>query len=584
MAHEEDQIPEEMQLDTGADIPEESPEEAAAVDEIIAAKDEAEFDWGTTVDALNTAFNPQATPAALAYPQQDTPASRSNIEVDSSVPTSIPGSFNNSAQDPARITLDALGQTVDSMGQMTPQQLGGELLNEPTIDVTQDTTLPALPTSSLESAMSSMPVTSSAKIGSQISVPQTQEFLNAQGAVHGDVKNIQGVLQQKQNQLTELQQIAAPLEAKREQIAQAHLDKLDSIQAKGEADYAQAREEATKLRQEMANTPWTTFWGSKSTGDKLLLSMAVGLGAYSQARVGGQNVVLGMIQDQIQEHNVMQKNIHQNLRDRLSATSADAQTILTGTQHLQKIENTRNIAAYDQVQKELDMMQSRVKTEQAKSNLQILSSQVAMKSHELDLKYAQETKLKSTLTTDVLVTTNASIPVGNAQFVNAKGQIEDMTESDKIRYGYMNEQAVTNKDMTALEKAGVLDDKNYAILWNLVTNPPASHTLKEVRGLADYLSMGGLTEDTVNKNPRLRQYYQSVMNSADPAGRAKSGGVMTMGEMAGYIRQRMPSPQDMNTPGAEGSLQNVQTFRKNELKSKRGLLNANHIKFSFEGE
>jgi hypothetical protein len=148
----------------------------------------------------------------------------------------------------------------------------------------------------------------------------------------------------------------------------------------------------------------------------------------------------------------------------------------------------------------------------------------------------------------------------------------------------MNEQAVTNKDMTALEKAGVLNDPNYAVLWNLVTNPPAGHSGKEVRGLADYIAFGGLSEQTLNANPRLRQYYQSVLNSADPAGRAKSGGVMNAGEMAGYIRQRIPAPQDMNTPGAAGSLQSVQTFRKNELKSKRGLLNANHIKFSFEAE
>jgi hypothetical protein len=148
----------------------------------------------------------------------------------------------------------------------------------------------------------------------------------------------------------------------------------------------------------------------------------------------------------------------------------------------------------------------------------------------------------------------------------------------------MNEQAVTNKDMTALEKAGVLNDPNYADLWNQLTNPPATHFGREVRGLADYISFGGLSEQAVNANPRLRQYLQSVLNSADPAGRAKSGGVMTVGEMAGYLRQRIPSPKDMNTPGAEGSLQNVQTFRQNELKSKRGLLNANHIKFSFEAE
>jgi len=183
-----------------------------------------------------------------------------------------------------------------------------------------------------------------------------------------------------------------------------------------------------------------------------------------------------------------------------------------------------------------------------------------------------------------MATTTARIPVGNAQFINAKGQIEDMGEPDKVRYGFMNEQAVTNKDMTALEKAGVLNDPNYAVLWNQLTNPPTANLEREVRGIADYIAFGGVTEQTVNANPRLRQYFQSVLNSADPAGRAKSGGVMTVGEMAGYLRQRIPAPQDMNTPGAEGSLQNIQTFRQNELKSKRGLLNANHIKFAFEAE
>ena len=588
MTHSTDQLPEEMQLDTGADLPVESPEDAAVADQVIAAKNTAEIDLADLVAQLTNAAAQPEIPATPATPYQDSASSRSNINIADSVPNSPPGRFDNSAQDPFAIAAQAANETMRSIETMTPNQYMSELPQAAQgiapENVTQDNTQAALPTSSLESSMSSLPVTTGVKTGSQVSVPQTQEFLNAQDAVHGDVAKIQGVLQEKQNQLTQLQQLAAPFEAERAQIAAAHLTKLDEITARGELQYNQAREEATSLRQEMANTPWTTFWGSKSTGDKILLSLAVGVGAYGQSKIGGQNVALGMIQDQIQEHSQLQKSIHQSLRDRLQATSTDAQSILTGTARLQQNENVRVVAAYDKVQKEIDMMQSRVKTEQAKSSLQMLSTQVGMKAHEEDLKYAQETKLKSTLTTDVMVSTTARIPVGNAQFINAKGQIEDMGEPDKVRYGFMNEQAVTNKDMTALEKAGVLNDPNYAVLWNLVTNPPAGHSGKEVRGFADYITFGGLSEQAVNANPRLRQYFQSVLNSADPAGRAKSGGVMNAGEMAGYVRQRIPAPQNMNTPGAEGSLQSIQTFRQNELKSKRGLLNANHIKFSFEAE
>ena len=59
-----DQLPEEMQLDTGADLPFESPEDAVVADQVIAAKNTAEIDFADLVTQLAAAAQPEipATP------------------------------------------------------------------------------------------------------------------------------------------------------------------------------------------------------------------------------------------------------------------------------------------------------------------------------------------------------------------------------------------------------------------------------------------------------------------------------------------------------------------------------------------
>ena len=72
-------------------------------------------------------------------------------------------------------------------------------------------------------------------------------------------------------------------------------------------EYRQRLEKIDAASAELAKTPYKSFWSSKSTGEKILAAIAVGLGAYASAMNNQPNFALNIIQGAIDRDLAIQK-------------------------------------------------------------------------------------------------------------------------------------------------------------------------------------------------------------------------------------------------------------------------------------
>jgi hypothetical protein len=87
------------------------------------------------------------------------------------------------------------------------------------------------------------------------------------------------------------------------EIEQVEQEKQLTIQE----EYRKRLEKIDAASAELAKTPYKSFWSSKSTGEKILAAIAVGLGAYASAMNNQPNFALNIIQGAIDRDLAIQK-------------------------------------------------------------------------------------------------------------------------------------------------------------------------------------------------------------------------------------------------------------------------------------
>ena len=120
--------------------------------------------------------------------------------------------------------------------------------------------------------------------------------------------------------------------------------KLQALLAVGETSAAEWKTKLADAQEFLANAKMVDPWSTKSFGKRLMMGLAMGLGAFGQALAGGENVAMKIIQDQINGEIEAQKaelgkkaNLYsvmlQQFGDETRATAATADTLwrLAGT-------------------------------------------------------------------------------------------------------------------------------------------------------------------------------------------------------------------------------------------------------------
>jgi hypothetical protein len=461
-----------------------------------------------------------------------------------------------------------------------PRQVGTDFL----APATDPNALAALPRSEMEDFATGADVTQNTKIGSQTSLAPHPELDAAKSVYKQDIAAGQAAYNKEAKSLADLEEIARPIEARRVEEAKAHYENINRINNDAKRAYDTAREEATALRTEMANQPWNSFWDNQDTGNKILLTLSIGLGAYGQTLIGGKNVALDLINDKMKEHGELQKSKFQALRERLTTTSADAQSILNGAEDLQTLEKVRSVAAYDQLTKELDQLGSRVKTVAGQAKIQQASAAFKLKADEEMMNLEKDLAKLNTVTTDTMSSSITSVPLRANKTKNAKGELVDMTMEQAKMAGQMYKQAEAHNQLRKYEAIpGLLESPEYKAVWEEITNPGTGWIAKELYGAHSFFKSGGAAAAAVAKNPQLADYVQNLINSTDPEGRQQSQGVVNMDEEVKYLRMRMPLPLGAGGRNAQqAEITNKQKARLDEIKLKKGLSGA-LVNFHFEG-
>ncbi len=343
--------------------------------------------------------------------------------------------------------------------------------------------------------------------------------------------------------------LAADLDQAKMDVSKTYADEIKHQQIRAQTDYDQARAEVATARAEMAKQDWSTFWGSKDTGDRLLLGLALGLGAYSQTKIGGQNVASEVINGMMKDYNANQQNKFQALKGRLEASSTDSLHILEGAKQLDNLAKANELAQFDQISKQYDAMANRTKSAMTAIDLQKANIAVKQKTIEAEQKINQELAVKNTNVTDILSTpTNVAISPTSGMTLDGTGKVVPMTDKQKDANAVAILSARAYGDMRQLENTGVLNRPAYSAVYNVLTNPTTGAIASTIKGTEAMTRLGSELDAACKNDPGLRLYAQQLQDMATRMTRDLTGASMPLSEVSTEVQGMIATPLGGNTP------------------------------------
>jgi len=377
----------------------------------------------------------------------------------------------------------------------------------------------------------------------------------------------------QQNKIVEdkLNEIAKPFDEQRAALAAETATAIRAEKMQAQADYDKSRQNVENLRQQMSSQDWTSYWGSKSTGDKLLLGLAVGLGAYGQSQVGGQNVALALINSQIQDFQTTRMDKMNSLRAQYNEASADSLHILQGAKQLNELEMASQLADLDQINKQYDLMASKAKTDATKIKIQMESDKTKAAIFEKQASVNAQLAGQAIRTEELFAGAKTmTYDPSSYKVMNAKGQLEPMsTEQGKYNTRAIG-QLRNYKNMEILEAQKVLEDPIYAQAFDVAMKSTAGAVAEGLDAVQARTRLGTDLTDITHNNPALYQYMIEAVDMAQQQTRLESGAAIQSSELGKNLQNILPPPARLM-----GGLDNQRELLKSSHAKRRDLIRGN---------
>jgi hypothetical protein len=361
----------------------------------------------------------------------------------------------------------------------------------------------------------------------------------------------------------------AIIDAERGAAAQDYASKAQILYDQAEKDLQTNRDEIARLRQQYASQPWQSYWGSKETGDKIMLGLAVGLGALSQSQIGGQNLAMAFIQSGIDDHNKSQDARFRNLEAQL--TSAQAGSV-QGQQAIKlQFENlvATKAAAYDHLDKQLAAISAKTNVQAARNNAEKLRADLGLKANKELFEMENELSARTTTRSDIF--SSRTVKGSPLSFVRADGQ--PMTEAQSKEYKAFLTTAPALKDMETLESqlVNTTEYANYRkALLNEMRDLPTIEGL--VNGAAILARFDSMVERSNAGNAGLQMYDRALRKIMVDKLRLDSGASIAPSEYSQFIKTYMPKDITSNNDPASQAmdLEQVRKYRRDYLNAMLG--------------
>lgn len=401
-------------------------------------------------------------------------------------------------------------------------------------------------------------------------VEPTTGTINALQGARQAVTAQDAALQAEAAIVESLAQDKALIDQQRSAVASKYAADSEALSREAERQAAINRDEIARLRQEYASRPWQSYWGSKEVGDKIMLGLAVGLGALGQSQIGGQNLAMAFLQSNIDDHNKAQTERFRMLEAQLSAAQTNnvqSQQAIN-TQFANLVAN--RAAAYDQLDKQLAAMSAKTNVAAARNTIEKLRSEAALKSNKELFEMENELSARTTNRADVF---SSKTMGGNPlSFVRADGQ--PMTESQSKEYKMFLNVAPALKDIEAFEDQGLTNTKEYSDFRKALIND--SRELGALGGMVNgalvLTRFDSLVDRVAARNPAILGYARATRKIMVDKLRLDSGASIAPTEYGNHIQTYLPADNTIvRTPeGQKMDLDQVRNYRRTFLDAALG--------------
>lgn len=418
-------------------------------------------------------------------------------------------------------------------------------------------------------------ITPETVISKKVGETQTQTALPTAGTTAA-LGNVKAAATEQDRLAQEATNLAAQAAQNKASIDEMRYAAADQIAQRAEAIYQASqrameenRDEVQRIRNQLATTPWTSFWGSKDMGDRIMLGLAVGLGALGQAQVGGQNVAMAVLQSNIDDFNKSQNQKFQALEAQLS----NAQNYTVQNQQALKeqfnILAATKIAAYDKLDAQLAAISAKSAVPEARNRAEMARQDLAFKKQKeiFDMEHALDGKLNTTA--DVLQPMGVSRdPTAS---IRADGQ--PMTEAQSKDNKYFVRAAPAVKALEDFEKAGLLNTDRWASARKALMNEGRAGLAGGILDAASaVLQLNRLADIAAAGDPNLQNYMRNLNMFISQKLRLESGASISANDLFREFLTFLPaSSADNRSPaGRESNLATLRELRRNELRAVRG--------------
>lgn len=392
----------------------------------------------------------------------------------------------------------------------------------------------------------------------------------ALGEVRAGVQSLTNTAQALVDVETEIAANKAQMDRARSVVADKYAADALAIQEQSKRELEENKKVIERIRQDLAAQPWQSYWGSKEVGDKMMLAIAVGLGAYSQAQIGGQNIAMTLLQSNIDDHNKSQAERFRTLEAQLNSAQAGSVQAQEALKSQFDILVANNKAAYDQVDKQLMAINGKANTEKARLETQKMADENRIKANETAFKLEEMLGARTTKRLDIF--DSRTVKGDPRRFVTANG--ESMGEGQRKDYMAVMGMGEAVKDMEALEEQGYTTSAEYSALSKNLLN--------------EYRELGALTgpvngalilarfDSAVNRanarDVKSQLYTRAIRKMIVDKLRRESGSAIGMSEFVGQIQTYTPHDNTMNNDAASQAmdLDQVRKYRRSVLEGYLG--------------
>lgn len=360
------------------------------------------------------------------------------------------------------------------------------------------------------------------------------------------------------------------IDAARAQAAEAIDRRSQEIVDISKQELQASMDRLNKLRTQLENTSWQSYWGSKDTGDKVMLGLAVGLGALAQSQIGGQNLAMAVLQSTMEDHETTQRQNINLLTDRLAKEGTTATQTQQALGQAHDLLKASSVVKYDMLDKQLASIQSKLKTEDGVLKVQEMRQKLKTEQLNKLLDIEKDYALNTTKTRDVFTT--KVVDASNAP-VRSDGQLMDADQRKEllfaVDFGY------AARTLEELEDSQVTKSKKYHQVRNAMLNEARS--LGPIAGLVSAAeaaaNFGVIRDKYIAGDPELQKYFRYAQVLMDARLRKVTGATINPGEYISEMFMMLPLGAQMNLGDAamDADIADAKKVRRQKIQSARDI-------------